>query len=274
MAGAAGSSQRSDGVGFKTFGPNPRVAASPALGELGVPRSKRLLDLALCTLTLPIWVAAMAVVSLAVMVCCGRPVFYASKRRVYRNHSIRALKFRTMVRNAERIANRKTIPIGAQRFLNLPQDSPLYTSLGRWIERLFLTELPQILHVLTGKMTIIGNRPLPENVIASLKEEYPYAEDRFLVRAGMLGPVQLVGREEIPDHLRLHLEITYCELCLKSYKIWLDLALLAHFVLVAVRALPQSPPEEVERLMYQYAQGGLRSILRELGNARAARSER
>jgi len=38
--------------------------------------------------------------------------------------------------------------------------------------------------------------------------------------------------------------------------------------------LPQSPPEEVERLMYQYAQGGLRSILRELGNARAARSER
>jgi lipopolysaccharide/colanic/teichoic acid biosynthesis glycosyltransferase len=111
-------------------------------------------------------------------------------------------------------------------------------------------------------------------VIAALKDEYPYAEDRFLVRAGLLGPVQLVGREEIPDHLRLHLEITYCELCLKSYSIGLDLALLAHFFLVVVRALPQSPPDEVARLLHQYAQEGPRAVLRELRNAAAARRAR
>lgn len=239
-----------------------------------MPRAKRLFDLALCALTLPIWVISMAVVSLLVLVCCGWPVFYASKRRVYRHQSIRALKFRTMVRHAERIANRETVPIGDQRFLNIPHDSPLYTTLGRWIERLFLTEIPQMIHVLTGRMTVVGNRPLPENVIAALKEEYPYAEDRFLVRAGLLGPVQLVGREEIPDDLRLHLEITYSELCLKSYSIWLDLALLAHFALVVARVLPQSPPEEVERLLYQYAQDGLRSIPQQLRSARLARSER
>ena len=241
---------------------------------MGMPRAKRLFDLALCAVTLPIWALTMAVVSAAILVSCGWPVFYASKRRVYRKRSIRALKFRTMVRNAERIANRATIPIGDQRFLNIPHDSPLYTTLGRWIERLFLTEIPQMVHVLTGKMTIIGNRPLPENVIAALRDEYPYAEDRFLVRAGLLGPVQLVGREEIPDHLRLHLEITYCELCLKSYSIGLDLALLAHFVLVVVRALPQSPPEEVARLLHQYAQEGPRAVLRELRNAAAARKAR
>jgi lipopolysaccharide/colanic/teichoic acid biosynthesis glycosyltransferase len=236
-----------------------------------VPRSKRLLDLAIAGLALPVWAVAMTLVSLAVGIFSGWPIFYASKRRVYRDESIRALKFRTMVRNAEQIANRETIPVGSQRFLNIPHDSPLYTRVGRCVERLFLTELPQVLHVLSGKMTIVGNRPLPENVIASLEEEFPYAEDRFLVRAGLLGPVQLVGREDIPDDLRLHLEITYCELCLSSYTIWLDLALLAHFALVVARILPQSPSEEIERLMHRYAQDGLGAVVQRLRSARVAR---
>jgi lipopolysaccharide/colanic/teichoic acid biosynthesis glycosyltransferase len=233
-----------------------------------MPRAKRLFDLALCALTLPIWAITMAVVSAAILVSCGWPVFYASKRRVYRKRSIRALKFRTMVRNAERIANRATIPIGDQRFLNIPHDSPLYTTLGRWIERLFLTEIPQMVHVLTGKMTIIGNRPLPENVIAA-QRNIPTPRTGSWSEQGCKPSSTRWSRN--PDSLRLHLEITYCELCLKSYTIGLDLALLAHFVLVVVRALPQSPPEEVARLMHQYAREGPRAVLRELRKAVDAR---
>jgi len=233
-----------------------------------MPRTKRLFDLALTLLAAPLWLPLLAAGTLAVLVSSGWPPFYVSTRRVYRPQAIRLMKFRAMVKNADRIANRKTIPVTNQRFLNIPRDSSLYTPVGRWLERFFLTELPQILHVLAGQMTIVGNRPLPESVIDELRTRHPDVEDRFAVRSGLMGPVQLVGREVLADDARLKLEITYCRLCAESYSIQLDLALLMHTALVLIRALPQRSADEVEALMRRYARGGLRVIVKEVREAK------
>jgi lipopolysaccharide/colanic/teichoic acid biosynthesis glycosyltransferase len=237
-----------------------------------MPGAKRYLDLALVFLGAPVWFPLLALGAVFIVATSGWPAFYVSTRRVYRSQTIRLMKFRAMVKHADRIANRETVPLAGQRFLNIPKDSPLYTPAGRWIERFFLTELPQVLHVLAGQMTIVGNRPLPENVSDALREKYPNAGDRFAVRSGLMGPVQLVGRELVSDDARLRLEIAYCRLCLESYSVSLDIALLAHTVFVLLRTLPQRTASEVEELMERYAREGLGVLLEELRKARLAKN--
>ncbi len=239
-------------------------------GQLGMPRAKRHFDLTLVLLAAPLGIPVLALGALLIVVTSGRPAFYVSPRRVYRSQVIRLMKFRAMVKHADRIANRETVPIAGQRFLNIPKDSPLYTPAGRWIERFFVTELPQVLHVLVGQMTIVGNRPLPENVSDALREKYPNADDRFFVRSGLMGPVQLVGRELVSDDARLRLEIAYCRLCLESYSVSLDFSLLLHTVLVLLRTLPQRTADEVEAIMGRYAREGFGVILEEVRKARNA----
>ncbi|MBI2800508.1 MAG: sugar transferase [Gammaproteobacteria bacterium] len=197
--------------------------------------AKRLLDLVGAVALLPAWGSVLLVIGLLNLLVNGRPAFYISTRRVYGRESGPVIKFRTMVRDADKIANRGTVPITDQRFLNIGLDSPLYTPLGRIIERYFLTEVPQFLNVLTGSMSLIGNRPLPEDVIASLKKAYPDAELRFSTRCGLSGPVQLVGRDIIDDGDRLRLEIAYARRCVQAYSITLDIMLAIYTALILLR---------------------------------------
>ena len=214
---------------------------------------KRLFDIVCVLAGAVVWLPVLAACALAVLVSSGRPAFYVSTRRVGLTRSIRLFKLRTMIKNADKIANRDTVPVNGVRFLNISPDSSLYTPFGRVIERFHLTELPQLLHVLTGRMSLIGSRPLPENVIACLREAYPYAEDRFLTKAGITGPVQLVGRYDISDQARLGLEIQYCRTAASSYSARLDLIILFYTVLIALRLRPGFSAAEVERLLSRYA---------------------
>ena len=187
---------------------------------------KRALDLFLTVLGAIAWVPVVLMAASLVLITSGRPVFYRSMRRVSKDDLMKVVKFRTMVKNADKIANRETLPVNHVRFLNIPPDSPLYTRAGRILERGGITELPQFVHVLSGRMSIVGNRPLPDNVLDCLREEYPYADERFLTRAGLTGPAQLVGREQLTDDERLRLESAYCRACVHSYSMWLDLSIL------------------------------------------------
>ena len=217
------------------------------------PLRKHIFDLFLIGSLSLVLAPVLAVCVLAIWALDGRPIFYLSQRRVYLGHSIWVVKFRTMRRDAERIANRDTVPVTSTRFLNLPIDSPLYTPVGRWIERLMLTELPQLYHVLLGQMSLVGNRPLPENVIAALAELYPRVEERFNVSAGLTGPIQLVRRDAISDADRLRVEIAYCHAVARSYSIWLDLRILFYTVLVGFIPHYRFTPKQVLRLISRTA---------------------
>lgn len=197
-------------------------------------RTKRLFDLAIAIPSALIWAPALLCASLLVLLMSGRPVYYRSNRLVRTNRVIKTVKFRTMVKNADKVANRNTVPVVGVRFLNLPPDSPLYTRPGRILERLGLTEIPQLLHVLSGKMSIVGNRPLPTNVMDLLREDFPFADDRFLTPAGVTGPVQLVGRDDLSDAERLQVEGSYCRAVLEGYRARLDFMILVYTVLIVL----------------------------------------
>lgn len=189
----------------------------------------------------------------AILLSSGWPMFYVSRRRIFRARVGRILKLRVMVRNADSIVNRGTVPITDERFLNIPLSSPLYTRVGRFLERCSLTELPQLFNVLRGDMSVIGNRPLPENVVSALREAFPDAERRFATKTGLAGPVQLVGRDRLCDAERLDLEIAYCELCERSYSPRLDLFILVNTVLVCLRLRRRFSIQEVKDAMRRYA---------------------
>jgi lipopolysaccharide/colanic/teichoic acid biosynthesis glycosyltransferase len=217
-----------------------------------MPRLKRVFDLTVAVVSAALWIPVVFVCAALVLLTEGVPVFYRSWRRVLGTRAIRVVKFRTMVRNADRIANRETVPVRDTRFLNIPPDSPLYTPIGRLIERYHLTELPQFVHVLAGEMSIVGNRPLPENVVSALREAFPWAETRFTTPAGMTGPVQLVGRDRISDRDRLALESEYCRRCLSSYSMRLDVAILFFTVLVALGLREPFSVADVHAMMRRY----------------------
>lgn len=196
---------------------------------------KRALDLGITIVASVVWVPVLVAAALAVLVFTGRPILYRSNRRVSTQDVLRIVKFRTMVKNAEALVNRTTVPIENEvRFLNIAPDSPLYTRVGRILERCGLTEIPQLVHVLRGQMSIVGNRPLPENVVAALREEYPGADDRFLTKSGLTGPAQLVGRSDLTDLERLTLEGAYCRACVRRYSVWLDVSILVSTVLMVI----------------------------------------
>ncbi len=218
-------------------------------------RRKRAFALALTVAGLPVWLAVVATCAAALGLAEGRPVFYRSTRRVHEKRACKLVKFRTMVRNADKIANRDTVPIGDVCFLNIDPESALYTPIGRLYERLAFTELPQLFHVLSGKMSLVGNRPLPENVISALVQRYPYAEERFSLRAGLTGPVQLVGRENLSDRDRLALEIAYCIIARSAYSMRLDFLMLLHTVLIALKLEDVMDVAQVRQLMIDSARG-------------------
>lgn len=213
---------------------------------------KRLFDLGVTLLAAVAWVPVLLLAGLAVLLLEGAPVLYVSRRRVYRDRTQPVLKFRTMRRDAERIASRATVPIEDTRFLNIPPDSPLYTPVGRVLERFCLTELPQLLHVLRGEMSLVGNRPLPEDVIAALKDAHPDVEQRFASRCGLTGPVQLAGRERVSDAQRLRIEVKYCQVALQSYSMRLDFMILLYTVLMGLRLHLPFSATEVEELLARY----------------------
>ena len=210
---------------------------------------KRLFDVVVTLLAAITWIPALLISCIAIVVFDGRPVFYVSRRRVYRDQSIDVYKFRTMRRDADKIANRQTIPQEGVRFLNIPNDSPLYTRVGRMLEILCFTELPQLIHVLAGRMSLVGNRPLPENVVVAIRRDYPQVEERFDTPAGLTGPVQLAGRDRLSDAERLALEIHYCRLARSAYSMRLDFLILLYTVMVIARVRRSFTFAEIEQFL-------------------------
>lgn len=190
---------------------------------------KRTFDVLVISLAAVVWVPVVLVSAIAVLVFSGRPIFYRSRRWVGPSSVINMVKLRVMVPDASRMV----APPEAGRFLNTPPDSPLYTSVGRVLDRLGLNEIPQFIHVLRGQMSIVGARPLTEVVRSALLETHPSVDARWTnAPAGLTGLPQLVGRMGLTDAQRLHLEAAYSRKVAERYSVFTDFKILLLTVLI------------------------------------------
>jgi exopolysaccharide biosynthesis polyprenyl glycosylphosphotransferase len=155
----------------------------------------------------------LALIALATWATSGRPVLYAQERMGLDGHLFRMLKFRTMVRSAER----ETGPVWAA-----PGD-PRRTPLGRVLRRTSLDELPQLWNVLRGDMSLVGPRPERPVFIEQFRREIPRYMLRHKVKAGLTGWAQVNGlRGNTSLHQRIEHDIYY----IQNWSLGLDLRIL------------------------------------------------
>ncbi len=157
--------------------------------------AKRSFDLVLVVLTAPLWLPLLLV--LAVLVCwqLGRPVFFRQRRPGFREQPFNLIKFRTM-RDTRDAAGRL-----------LPDEARL-TPFGRWLRSTSLDELPELLNVLRGEMSLVGPRPL---LVEYLARYTPEQRRRHDVPPGLTGWAQVNGRNALSWEQKFAHDIWYTD---------------------------------------------------------------
>ena len=177
--------------------------------------SKRLFDLAVLLLTAPLWLPALGAVAVLVRLNLGRPVFFRQPRPGRHGRVFELIKFRTM-----------TLARDAQGHL-LP-DAQRLTWFGRWLRSTSLDELPELLNVLRGEMSLVGPRPL---LVQYLDRYSPEQARRHEVLPGLTGWVQVKGRNALTWEEKFRLDVWYVD----HVSLWLDLRILGMTLLTVVR---------------------------------------
>ena len=191
--------------------------------------AKRIIDVTLATLILLVSLPALAIAALLILVLEGRPVFYISRRMVGLDRSVRIIKFRTMVRDAKSPKYRLNERFMRDGYLDIPRTCEVYTPIGRFLERIQLVEVPQMLSVLFDGMSLIGNRPLPQENVRLLKK-YRGWEQRFDSPAGISGIAQVVGKLKLDPADRLALECAYSDVYHSGNIVRCDILILLYTV--------------------------------------------
>jgi lipopolysaccharide/colanic/teichoic acid biosynthesis glycosyltransferase len=168
-------------------------------------RAKRILDVALASAALILLFPLMLGVALAIVVGSGgAPVF--RQRRVGRfGREFRMWKFRTMGSDAEERRSELIVHSRESDWLHLDHD-PRITRIGRVLRRTSLDELPQLLNVLRGDMSLVGPRPLPPVEHGHLPG---WSMARLEVRPGLTGLWQVMGRTQLEFRDMLRLDCDY-----------------------------------------------------------------
>jgi exopolysaccharide biosynthesis polyprenyl glycosylphosphotransferase len=189
---------------------------------------KRGFDLMVTSLSLLVALPLMVVIALILWLTDGRPVFYRQKRAGTNGRVFEMLKFRTMIKNADQLPERVGCMDENGNLIHKRKGDPRVTPFGRFLRRFSLDELPQLLNVLKGDMSLVGPRPeLPE-----LVEKYqPWQRKRFAIPQGLTGWWQIHGRSDKPMYLHTEDDLYY----LQHYSIWLDLYILVNTFWVVVR---------------------------------------
>lgn len=204
-----------ESVPFLTFSTSP-TAPLPLF-------VKRVMDVVLSAvgllLTLPLW----PLIALAIRLSSPGPVFHRQVRCGLHGRRFTLLKFRTMAADAEQrreeVAHLNVVNGPAFKAL----DDPRVTPVGRWLRRFSLDELPQLVHVLKGEMSLVGPRP---PIPAEVERYEPWQRRRLAMKPGITGLWQVSGRSELDWAKWMELDLAYID----SWSLWLDLTILARTV--------------------------------------------
>jgi lipopolysaccharide/colanic/teichoic acid biosynthesis glycosyltransferase len=181
---------------------------------------KRLLDLFLLVVTLPVWVLLLGGVALYQLVAAGRPLLYRQTRVGVGGETFEMVKFRTMRPDAE--------GDGVARLSS--EDDPRVIPACRWVRATRADELPQILHIVTGRMSVVGPRPERPELTAGFEREIAGYTRRHEVPPGLTGLAQIHGRYHTDAEYKLGYDLQY----LVNWSPVLDLEIIARTIWVIV----------------------------------------
>lgn len=160
---------------------------------------KRLLDVVFSLAIIVVLSPLLLLAALGVLVSMGRPVFFIQERVGRDLKPFRILKFRTMVRNAER----ETGPVLAT------EGDPRITPLGRLLRHYRIDELPQLVNILAGEMSFVGPRPERPEFVERLLATVPSYAERFRIKPGATGLAQVSGSYATTAERKLKYDLIY-----------------------------------------------------------------
>jgi len=156
---------------------------------------KRLTDLLFSLTILIITLPVLIIIAIAIKVDSNGPVFFIQERAGYKGRSFKIIKFRGMVNNAMEIGPELT-----------QKDDPRITRIGKLLRRTSIDEIPQVINVLKGEMSIVGPRP----EIISITNQYTDKQKLiFNYKPGITGFSQIHGRQLLTPEERIAMELDY-----------------------------------------------------------------
>jgi len=180
---------------------------------------KRTFDLVIASLSLIVFSPALVVIAIAVKLSSPGPVIYRSMRPGMAGRPFHCFKFRTMRDHADHVqADLEPLNESTGALFKIRQD-PRLTRVGRFLRRFSLDELPQLVNVVRGEMSVVGPRPLPMRDFERLEE---WHKKRYLVLPGITGLWQVSGRAELDFDDLVRLDFLYLE----RWSILLDLTIM------------------------------------------------
>ncbi len=179
--------------------------------------AKRAFDLGMCLVLMPAILLALLFVAIAIRVDSPGPIVFKQRRTGLHGRRFSMYKFRTMVANAEELK------AGLQHLSIVPPpdfkviNDPRITRVGRFLRKSSLDELPQLLNVVRGEMSLVG--PRPTSFAPSTYDLWHTA--RLEVLPGVTGLWQVIGRNAATFDERLRLDIAYIERMSFSLDLWI-----------------------------------------------------
>jgi lipopolysaccharide/colanic/teichoic acid biosynthesis glycosyltransferase len=180
---------------------------------------KRLLDVVGAVAGLILLSPVFLIAAIAVKLDTPGPVIYRRRVMARGGGEFDAYKFRTMVVNGDEVlAAHPELLARWQREQKLEND-PRVTRVGKWLRKFSIDELPQLVNVLRGEMSLVGPRMIAPVEMAHFGE---YAEERLSVKPGLTGLWQIAGRADLPYEQRLIYDIRY----VRTRNLWMDIKII------------------------------------------------
>lgn len=176
---------------------------------------KRLIDILISSMVLILFLPFGIVIALLIKVTSEGPIFFTQIRIGKNGKPFTLFKFRTMIKNAE--------IIGTGIFTL--KDDPRITKIGKLLRKFGLDEIPQLLNVIKGEMSLVGPRPPVIYELGDYNSLDSTTKKRFSFKPGITGYAQVIGRNELSWDAKIELDLQYIEK-FKKYGIFFDFYIL------------------------------------------------
>ena len=189
---------------------------------------KRLFDIVASSIAVVILSPVFLIIAICIKVDDPKgPVFYSQTRVGKDGKHFKMYKFRSMVTNADELLAELQAKNEVNGAMFKIKNDPRITRVGRFIRKYSLDELPQLINVVGGSMTIVGPRPPLVNEVAQYSD---YDKQRLMVKPGATGMWQVGGRNDVDFAEMVELDLTY----IQERSIWLDLKIMFETVKIMI----------------------------------------